>query len=136
MNKRDSGDPKAMLAGLDAIIDEAVSLTVDVDRSTLPPAVGQALDLLVGAQESVCALMAAWDVYDPDAPENQDTEENMLDAHEGLPYIIMFDYRSDSGPTIIGPFPSRTAASDHMLTLARAGFEAEWSTVPISKPTW
>jgi len=62
-------DASASLAGLDAIIDEAVELTLDVPRESLPPEVGQALDLLVGAQQAVRALMDMMNVYDPSAYE-------------------------------------------------------------------
>lgn len=64
-------DPKKLLAGIDAILDEAIKLTADVDRATLPQPVAQALDLLVGAEESVDELMDLLGVYDPD-DENDD----------------------------------------------------------------
>jgi len=62
-----SMDARSVLAGLDAIIDEAVDLTCNVSRESLPPDVGQALDLMVGAQEAVRSLMELMNVYDPDA---------------------------------------------------------------------
>ncbi|OBG71334.1 hypothetical protein A5700_12240 [Mycobacterium sp. E1214] len=73
-NKSASGvvtkDARKVLAGLDATLDEATKLSASVDRSTLPGPVGQALDLLVAAQESAGRLMALMGVYDPDNPTN------------------------------------------------------------------
>ncbi len=63
-------DAHKVVAGLDATLDEAAKLTAGVDRSTVPEPVGQALDLLVAAQESAGKLMELMGVYDPDNPTN------------------------------------------------------------------
>jgi hypothetical protein len=67
-----SSDSDKLLAGLDATLDEAAKLTEDVDRSTVPEPVGQALDLLAAAQESVDQLMKLLGIYDPDEKNMQD----------------------------------------------------------------
>lgn len=59
-------DPKELIAGLDATLDEAVGLVKDVDRSTLPEPVAQALDLLVAAEGTVDDVMTLLGIYDPD----------------------------------------------------------------------
>ena len=62
----DVSDPAKMLAGIDAVVDEAVNLTMNVDRSGLPAEVGQALDLIVSAANAIDELMEVMGVYDPD----------------------------------------------------------------------
>jgi hypothetical protein len=62
----DVSDPGKMLAGIDAVVDEAVNLTMNVDRSGLPPEVGQALDLILSAATAIDELMETMGVYDPD----------------------------------------------------------------------
>lgn len=63
-------DPLRLLAGLDATLDEACNLVANVDTSTLPPEVAQALDLLVAAESTVDELMEVMGVYDPDDDES------------------------------------------------------------------
>jgi len=70
-------NPRLLLAGVDAIIDEACDLAEDCDRESLPEPVAQALDLLVGAQQSMDSLMTMLDVYNPDA--SRDGMEKSLD---------------------------------------------------------
>jgi len=84
----DVTDPKAILAGIDASLDEAYNLTKGVDRAGLPAEVGQALDLLVSAQNAVDDLMKAMGVYDPDDAMNDDGERALNEnteaaAHDG-----------------------------------------------------
>lgn len=59
-------DPAALIAALDATLDEAIKLTADVDHESLPENVAQALDLLNGADTIVDKLMEVSGVYDPD----------------------------------------------------------------------
>lgn len=75
-------DPRKLLAGIDAILDQAIGLTANIDRQSLPEPVGQALDLLVGAEESVDALMDLMGVYDPDDAE--DTAMRVAALSEGI----------------------------------------------------
>jgi hypothetical protein len=99
-------DPRAVLAGLDAIIDEAVDLTAGVARETLPPDVGQALDLINGAQESVRTLMSIMGVYDPDAYEKSaefSFEKALDDVLAGSPEAPT--------PALVAPVPASPDAS-------------------------
>jgi hypothetical protein len=66
-------DPFKVLAGIDAILDQAQALTADVDREALPPEVCQALDMLFGVGPAVDELLEAMGISDPD--EQEDTEE-------------------------------------------------------------
>ncbi|BCP41438.1 hypothetical protein MINTMi27_15310 [Mycobacterium intracellulare] len=72
-------DANSVLAGLDAIIDEAVGLSADINRQGLPEPVGQALDLLVGAKEAVGNLMKMLGVFDPDGDKSV-TQEAFIKA--------------------------------------------------------
>lgn len=65
-----SADFRALVAGVDAAIDEAYRLASTVDREGLPEAAGQALDLLTAAHESVGNLMKELGIFDPDADED------------------------------------------------------------------
>lgn len=60
-------DANKLLAGLDAVLDQAVQLTKDVDRKGLPEPVAQGLDLLLAAHHACGSLMVDMDVFDPDA---------------------------------------------------------------------
>jgi len=61
-------DVMKLLAGLDAVIDEAGCLTGDMDRKDLPEDLGQALDLLAAAQGLIDKMMWMTGTYDPDDP--------------------------------------------------------------------
>lgn len=61
-------DSDKLIAGIDATLDEAGKLTANVDREGLPQEIGQALDLLIAAQEQVGHLMKALGIFDPDHP--------------------------------------------------------------------
>ncbi len=74
-------DPLKLLAGVDAILDQAQELVLNVDRTALPPEVTQALDMVFGVSSAVDELMEAMGVYDPD---DSDTEETSGVA-AGLP---------------------------------------------------
>ena len=65
----DPTDPRKIVSGLDAILDEAYNLIYDVDRAGLPANVGQALDLINAAQVSMDELMKAMGMYDPNIGE-------------------------------------------------------------------
>lgn len=66
-------DPRKVLAGIDAVLDQAQALTVDVDRAALPVEVAQALDMLFGVGPAVDELLEAMGVYDPDEQEEEET---------------------------------------------------------------
>jgi uncharacterized protein len=59
-------DPASLMGGLDAILDQASGLVADVDLSSLPPEVAQALSLIAAAETASDALMEAMGIYDPD----------------------------------------------------------------------
>lgn len=68
-------DPKSAIAGIDAILDEAVELSGSADRESLPEPVAQALDLLVGARDATGCLMRELGIFDPDAPKSVTAHE-------------------------------------------------------------
>jgi hypothetical protein len=102
----------------------------------MPPPVAAALDQLAQAKALVAQLIGELQpdegVDDNDDAFGQDDEMLAYDQQQGLPYVIMFDYRSDGGPLLVGPFPTRWAATDYVHTLEP--FDAEWMEVPVSKP--
>lgn len=65
-------DPNALLAGLDATLDEAAKIAGSIDRATVSPEVGQVLDLVVAAESVVDELMELCGVYDPDDDEGSE----------------------------------------------------------------
>lgn len=46
-------------------------------------------------------------------------------------YVLVFDYRSDDGPSTVGPFPDVRGAEAHLVDLMRTGFESESQVVPV-----
>lgn len=62
-------DPMALLAGLDATLDEAVNLIAVFNRDSVDPAVLQVFDLVVAAESVVDELMELMGVVDPDDDE-------------------------------------------------------------------
>lgn len=46
-------------------------------------------------------------------------------------YVLVFDYRSDDGPPLVGPFPSRETAFDYAGTL---GGTLEYEAQPLASP--
>lgn len=68
-------DPRTTLAGIDAVLDQAQALVMDVDRAMLPAEVAQALDMLFGVGPTVDELLEAMGVHDPDHAEEEDDEE-------------------------------------------------------------
>jgi len=59
-------DVKLLIASLDATLDEGAGYVIGLDTSSLPPDVGQALDLLVGAEAIVDQVMDLLGIDDPD----------------------------------------------------------------------
>lgn len=59
-------DPNKLIAAVDAALDEAVSLVSDVDTTTLPQEVQQALDLVNGAEGLIDQAMDLLGIPDPD----------------------------------------------------------------------
>lgn len=63
-----SSDLNCVIAGLDAVIDEACRLAHKVDQQGLDPKVQQALNLMDAASSIVDNLMDSWGIHDPDHP--------------------------------------------------------------------
>lgn len=74
IENKDGANALQLIAGVDAVMDEAFKLAGAVDRSTLPEPVGQALDLLTAAWKSIGEVMEALGIYDPDAAKSIDLE--------------------------------------------------------------
>jgi len=64
-------DPGALAQGVDAAIDEAIDLFAQVDATTLPEPVQQAIALVTSADATVDELLAALGVADPDETADQ-----------------------------------------------------------------
>lgn len=62
----DQSDPAALIAGVDAAIDEAIDLFASVDATTLPAEVQQAIALIQAADATVDELLDALGIPDPD----------------------------------------------------------------------
>ena len=62
----DQSDPAALIAGVDAAIDEAIDLFASVDVTTLPAEVQQAIALIQAADATVDELLDALGIPDPD----------------------------------------------------------------------
>ena len=75
-------DPAKVLAGIDAILDQAQELTVDVDREALPAEVAQALDMLFGVGPAVDELLEKMGVYDPDETSSPEGDREPQDSAE------------------------------------------------------
>jgi hypothetical protein len=68
--------PQQMIAALDSVLDEAYSLTQDVDRNSVSPEIGRALDLLAAAWSQMDEIMEAMNIPDPDPGESSDNDQN------------------------------------------------------------
>ena len=66
MGSESDSDPIALISGVDAAIDEALSLIVDVDLTTLPAEVQQAIALIRAADVAADELLEALGIPDPD----------------------------------------------------------------------
>jgi hypothetical protein len=64
-------DPGILAQGVDAAIDEAIDLLAQVDVTTLPEPVQQAIALITSADATVDELLAALGVADPDETDDQ-----------------------------------------------------------------
>lgn len=49
-------------------------------------------------------------------------------------YVIEYDSRSDGGPRHVGPFSTRAAATVHVESKARQGWEGVYCIVPLTSP--
>ncbi len=126
-------DPVKLATGLHAVLHQACVLTCDLDRSKLPPDVGQALDLIIAAKNSVHKLLDLLGAP-PEEEKKQLGEQELYDLNVNRHYVIQFEFRSDGGPMLVGTFPSRVAALDHLHQLEP--FEAEWSVYPLTSPLY
>jgi hypothetical protein len=66
--------PGALAQAVDAALDEAQNLISQVDPTTLPEEIQQALGLITAAEESIDELLDALGVTDPDEPTETDDE--------------------------------------------------------------
>lgn len=76
-------DPGALAQGVDAAIDEAIDLFAQVDATTLPEPVQQAIALIQGADATVDQLLAVLGVADPD--DGDSTTAEAADAAKAAP---------------------------------------------------
>lgn len=83
----DPADPRKLVSGLDAILDEAYNLVYDVDRAGLPDNVGQALDLINAAQVSMDELMKAMGMYDPNIGERSLRQRRSRSLNANVPIL-------------------------------------------------
>lgn len=67
-------DPRTVLAGIDAILDQAQALCVDCDMTALPPEVAQALSMLFGVGPAIDELLETLGIPDPDDSETEEEE--------------------------------------------------------------
>jgi len=49
-------------------------------------------------------------------------------------FVLEYEYRSDNGPHLVGPFPTRDAAQAHADSLRGPGWEACYSVCPLVSP--
>lgn len=68
----DAADPGALAQGVDAAIDSAIDLLAQVDATTLPEPVQQAIALIQSADATVDELLDALGVPDPDEDDSGD----------------------------------------------------------------
>lgn len=47
-------------------------------------------------------------------------------------YVVDFDYRSDGGPHLVGPFETREAAHEYTDSFRGPGWEASFCVVPVT----
>lgn len=69
----DASDPGVLAQGVDAALDQACALLADVDLSTLPEPVAQAIGLVTSAAATVDELLDALGVDDPDETDEETT---------------------------------------------------------------
>ena len=72
--------PGALVAAIDATLDQACELVVGWDMSTLPPEVGQALTLMLAAEHVSDELMDMLGIFDPDEDESAEDAPATLAA--------------------------------------------------------
>ena len=110
------------------MLDEAINLTRDVDRSILPMEVGQALDMLLGVGETIDGLMECMGVFDPDdmlkslkAIGNGDRAltQAIHDAsvHLGASCMTFEESESEAGVTGAAEGANRKSAIDGTMTI-------------------
>lgn len=49
-------------------------------------------------------------------------------------FILEYEYRSDNGPHLVGPFDTRDAAQAHADTKRGPGWEASYCICPLASP--
>jgi len=87
-------DPVALAQAVDAALDEATDLWADVDVTTLPPEVAQAIALVTAAETTVDQLLDVLGIYDADddddAPGQSDSDD--VDSPDSAPMGPMPGY--------------------------------------------
>lgn len=111
-------------------LDQGHKILSSMDQTNAPDAVTQALPHLTDGKQLCAQIIAA--LQDEEGIVEDDGEAASYARVLGLPYIVVFHYRSDEGPSVVGPFPTRVAAQDHVLGLEP--FEADYEYWPISRP--
>lgn len=97
-------DVPDLIKGLDATLDEAVSLSGDADRESLPEEVAQSLDLLLAARTIAGNLMEATGTFDPDAPRSEDVDTENRDEADGVHVTLEL---GDTASGILATFQKR-----------------------------
>lgn len=49
-------------------------------------------------------------------------------------FVLKYDYRTDGGPLLVGPFDSRVDANAHANTHYAPGWVAAYMIVPLATP--
>lgn len=49
-------------------------------------------------------------------------------------FVLQYDYRSDNGPDLVGPFPSRERAMEYAASLQCPGWRASFCVAPLEQP--
>jgi len=78
-------DPRMILAGVDAVLDQALALCAGCDREALPPEITQAIDLLYSVGPTVDELLEMLGIHDPDedsSPAGEEEDEGEYSAEK------------------------------------------------------
>lgn len=118
LQRQDSDDPMALVASLDAILDQASELIADTDMTTLPPEVAQACALIIAAETSSDALCGAMGVYDPDEESDEADAGRSKNVDTQQPTAnpvgerLIQDAQQDAETAVERPSQSATRRSD------------------------
>lgn len=124
-----STELRDLIAGLDAVIDEAYRLVKGQSREGLPESVGQALDLLSAAHESVGSVMEQLNIFDPDADEGgytRSTADALVEFSKRLSELFIGS--SEESPA---ESPADDASDEEPSDAAEEAAESELDFNPI-----